>query len=90
MEKYIGSISIFADSLDELVQGFELLVLDQVELLDEVVVVLEEGVAVSLGVQDSHPVKVVDVHVHEHTEHARQNFLASSLEVLERRGLDSL
>ena len=90
MEKYIGSISIFADSLDELVQGFELLVLDQVELLDEVVVVLEEGVAVSLGVQDGHPVKVVDVDVHEHAEHARQNFLASPLEVLERRGLDSL
>ena len=55
---------------------------NQVELLDKVVVVLEEGVAVSLSLKCCHPVKVVDVHVYKDPKHSSQNLLTSSLEVL--------
>ena len=60
-----------------------MLCLEQVELLDEVVVVLEQRVPVGFRVKRRHPVKVVDVNVHEYAEHSGQDFLARPLEVLE-------
>ena len=74
---------ILADPIDELLQRFELLLVDQVELLDEVEVMLEQGVAVSLGLKRGHPVEVVDVDVNEHAEHPGQDLLTGPLESLQ-------
>ena len=55
---------------------------NQAKLLDKVIVVLEEGVPVSLCLKCRHPVKVMDVNMNKDPEHPSQNLLTGSLEVL--------
>lgn len=74
--KDVGICLIFAYFINELSQRSSLLVFHQRMFADEVVKVLEQGVAVRLGVQRGQPVEMMNVNVHEDAEQSREDLLA--------------
>ena len=71
---------IRADLASHLLQGSELLLIDQIKLSDEVVEVFVAGVYVGLRSDAHNPVKMMDINVHEHPVQPRQDLLALWLE----------
>lgn len=58
--------SVLADLGDQVLQWFELLFVDKFELLDKIVVVLEQGVGMSLSLKHREAVKMMNIDVHKH------------------------
>ena len=78
---------IRTDLPGHLLQGGELLLIDQIKLSDEVVEVFVAGVHVRLCPDTHDPVKMMDVDVYEHPVQPCQNLLALWLEGFRERNV---
>ena len=78
---------IRADLASHLLEGSELLLIDQIKLSDEVVEVFVAGVYVGLRANAHNPVKMMHINVHEHSVQPRQDLLALWLESFGERNV---